>query len=105
MIRPIIDIEATIGNKFMLIEPIEDWRDYQNNTKVLGSILTVGVVEKFDRITVKIPILKENIDIEVGDFIEFSNLRGTPYIRNNYINISFKADNVVRFKGEVSLFA
>ena len=43
MLTPKIDLPATIGNKFILIDSTT-WTDYQDPSKILGTKLTCGAV-------------------------------------------------------------
>lgn len=99
MLKPTIDITATIGNNFILINQPSDWTDFEDKSKVLGSIIEIGAVDKFEKFTVKAPVKKENIKIKNGSKIELINLTATPYIRGNFINISWKADDIKEIEG------
>lgn len=101
MLTPKIDLPATIGNKFILIDSTA-WTNYQDPSKILGTKLTCGAVEKFEKFTVKIP--KTNINIQNGQEIEFTNLQATAYANGRYVNLSFKADNVQQVQLDEVIF-
>lgn len=93
MIKPKIDIIKTIGNDYILIDS-ETWSDFNDSSKVLGTKLICGAVEKFEKFTVKIAKSINEINIKNGSHIEFENLQATLYVNGKYVSISFKADDV-----------
>lgn len=101
MLKPKIDINETIGNDYILIDK-DDWLDYNDSRKILGTKLYCGAVQKFEKFTVK--VAKNNINIENGEKIQFINLKATPYSDGKYVNISFKADDVQKINEEKNLF-
>lgn len=98
MLKPKINITETIGKKVIALKKAVDWTDFDDPSIVLGAKITCGALDKFEKFTVKIPIKKEDLLIEPNQEIEFENLQATLYISGNYINISWKADNVKRLK-------
>lgn len=93
MIKPKIDIVATLGSDYVLIDA-ETWSDFNDSNKILGSRLTCGAVEKFEKFTVKIAKSINEINIKNGSHIDFENLQATLYVNGKYVSISFKADDV-----------
>lgn len=91
MLKIKIDTQATLGNDFILIDSTS-WNDYQDKSKILGTKLTCGALDKFEKFTVKIP--KNEIHIENGQKIQFTNLQATAYSNGRFVNLSFKADDV-----------
>lgn len=93
MIKPKIDIVQTLGSDYILIDS-ETWSDFNDSSKILGTKITCGAVEKFEKFTVKISKSINEINIKNGSHIEFENLQATLYVNGKYVSISFKADDV-----------
>ena len=93
MIKPKIDLIETLGSDYVLIDA-EPWADFNDSSKILGTRLTCGAVDKFEKFTVKISKPLNEINIKSGSHIEFENLQATLYINGQYVRVSFKADDV-----------
>ena len=93
MIKPKIDLIETLGSDYVLIDA-EPWADFNDSSKILGTRLTCGAVDKFEKFTVKISKPINEISIKNGSHITFENLQATLYASDKYVNISFKADDV-----------
>lgn len=99
MIKPKIDLIATLGKDYVLIDA-EPWSDFNDSSKILGTKITCGAVDKFEKFTVKIAKSINEINIKNGSHITFENLQATLYASDKYVNISFKADDVKEVKEE-----
>lgn len=71
------------------------WSDF-NTKSILGSKIEIVCIEKkYERILVKMPLPLEYLkDIKENTRILLENVSYTPYIRNGFIQHSFKADNI-----------
>lgn len=87
-----VDSEKTIGTDLYFLGS-SDWVDFNDNTKVLGTKVTVGLPVLCEKIIVKIPKA-----IKKADFLEqkinFQNLNGTIYTRFGKTEVSWKADDI-----------
>lgn len=99
MIKPKIDLIETLGSNYVLIDA-ETWSDFNDSSKILGTKLICGAVDKFEKFTVKISKPLNEINIKSGSHIEFENLQATLYISGQYVRVSFKADNVKEIQEE-----
>lgn len=99
MIKPKIDIEKTLGSDYVLIDA-EAWSDFNDSSKILGTKLTCGAVEKFEKFTVKIAKQLKEINIKNGNHLAFENLQATLYVSGQYVRVSFKADDVKEIQEE-----
>lgn len=99
MLKAKIDIEETLGTDYILIDK-DPWSDYNDSSKILGTKLYCGAVQKFEKFTVKISKQIEEINIKNGSHVTFENLQASLYVSGKYVNISFKADEVKEVQQE-----
>ncbi|HEM3204028.1 TPA: hypothetical protein U0910_002101 [Streptococcus suis 8830] len=96
MKKIVIDIKATAGEKFVVLnkQPLFEYQDNQKTLNIIGSKLTVISLLDYEKYIVKLPQLVEDLLVNDRDQVGFDNLEAVPYIQNGRIALSLKATGV-----------
>lgn len=96
MKKIVIDIKATAGEKFVVLnkQPLFEYKDNQKTLNIIGSKLTVISLLDYEKYIVKLPQLVEDLLINERDQVGFDSLEAVPYVQNNKIALSLKATGV-----------
>ncbi len=109
MIKPVIDSKETLGDTLLLVDIAKRYKKVENKetkkweaTNEFSHVYTVVCLErKFDKFDVKIEenkslfsIGEDGKAIGIPDecYVEFENLKISPYVRDGWIQLSAKAD-------------
>lgn len=97
MLKPVVDVEKTIGNNLIFISS-EELKDF-NSKEVIGTKINL-LSEDYEKFTIKIEDLNLNKirftkgqEVSIDDFID---LKANLYVRNGFVNISFKAEDFIQ---------
>lgn len=92
----IVDTQKTVGDKFILLNKQElfEYKNNQKTDKIVGSKLTVISLLDYERYSVKLPQVMDDLLVEERDQVSFDNLEGVPYVQNGRLALSLKASGV-----------
>ncbi|MDU1847569.1 MAG: hypothetical protein E6778_18740 [Niallia nealsonii] len=110
MIRPVISVEETLGKTLLLVdvkpayERIEKDGKFEKSDRISHYNYSIVCLErKFEKISIKIeeksPLFDtEKAEVPENTLVQFESLQITPYVSNNWIQLSAKADKCLIVK-------
>ncbi|EMI14834.1 hypothetical protein C883_3232 [Bacillus stratosphericus LAMA 585] len=110
-IRPVINNMDTLGTKLLLVDvkPAyerlkKDNGQYERTDRITHYNYTIVCLErKFEKISIKVEEARPLFDTEKTEvpdntLVQFENLEITPYVSNNWIQLSAKAEKCTILK-------